>query len=132
MHYRKRDYSLIEAFQYTGHDSIPEELKYSSSNTGGIMEVYLPGKTCERCGTYGMAHAAFLKDGFQHLICPGTYVLYKDKVILQLIDYNTFIETYEQVDVVDVEYTEEKENGKDETKTFDGRTSSTGKETTSC
>lgn len=116
MHYKKKEpIRLIEAFQYTDYDSVPEELKYSSSNIHGLMEVNLPGKTCERCGSYASAHVTYFIDGYQKLICPGTFIVYKNGVILDVIDYNTFKDTFEEVNVQEVDY-----NGEDETKTSNG------------
>ena len=116
MHYRKKEpIRLIEAFQYTDYNSVPEELKYSSTNLHGLIEVNLPGRKCERCGNPSNKHASYYDNGFQRLICPNSFIVYKSGVILDVIDYNTFKDTFEEVNVQEVDY-----NGEDKTETSNG------------
>ena len=103
MHYKKKGpLNLIEAFQYTDYSSLPKELKYSKSNINGLMKINLPGKICEKCGTYSNSHVIYYKDGYPRLICPGTFIIYNHGVILEDIDYNTFVEAFEPVEVMEV------------------------------
>lgn len=108
MFFKRKCLDIVQAFQYFSMESVPEELKYSSSNTKGLMSVNLPGKTCNQCGGYSSSHASYYKDGYQYLVCPGQYILYKDGSILECLDYNKFKELYSPIDVIEVKYEDAK------------------------